>query len=150
MPSDLARLERWRARPLLNWQRAMICGLLLAGVGFTKCCQIARCHVKSAQAVVPQDWHHMNRWGTARQMRHVRHLGGRQGGTAWVGERLEAARLAYADRSLPLKVTAHRLGAHPDSLRELAVRHGWPPRRPGRASPARRLALPTADQQASP
>ena len=140
MGGDLERLHNWRLRPLRNWQRATICGLLLAGVGFTAACRIAKCHVKSAQSVIPQDWHHMNRWGTARQRRPV----------VWAGERLEEGRRAYADLSQPLKVTAHRIGSRPDILHTLAVLHGWPPRRPARARPARQMMACAVEHRATP
>ena len=54
----------------------------------------------------------------------------RKGGVSWwwVGERLERARLAYADWSVPLKVSAARLLTHENTFKQLARIHGWPRR----------------------
>lgn len=110
------------AQRITNGQRAAVCALILAGVGYVKSCRIAGVPDRSLRSLLGKDW-----WG-------------RQGSRSkvWRGDKLLAVKSAYLS-DLPMQDIVAGYGISRRHLVSLAHAHGWPLRSRGKGS-----ALPVA------
>lgn len=117
-----------RGSRITNTQRAAVCALILAGVGFIKSCRIVGAPERAMKAALGDDgetW-----WGRS---------GSRP--AKWRGDKLAEIKSAYLDRSIPLSVIEITHGIKRRHVTSLARREGWP-RRPRGKGPA--LPIPLA------
>lgn len=96
-------------------QIAGIIGLRLAGVPLVTCCKIVGAPQKRASAMLPLEW---------RDKIRPRHK--------WTGARLAKLKRDYLNPMIPVWQAAIRNNTTRDTIRYLASREGWPPRKIGR------------------
>lgn len=115
-------------------QRAAVCGLILTGIHFVKACAIAGVAPAAMREALPEIW------GRAPKVQRVRQY------NAWKGKKLEELRAAYVDLSIDADAISTRFGIHRTYLYRLAVRNGWPRRKP-KARVIARESIMTAEQR---
>jgi hypothetical protein len=97
-------------------QRAAVCALILAGISFTKACEIVSAQPKAMSKHVPKDWR--NRLSPKRR---------------WKGDLLAEVKEAWLDRAQRTETIADRYGVTPSQIHNIACREGWPMRPTGPA-----------------
>jgi hypothetical protein len=120
-----------KAQRVTNGHRAAVCGLIIAGLSMIEACRIAGVPRDLLPKYLPPGWHYRYRKPARR----------------WKGEELESLREAYCDHSQRTVTIAARYGVHVSQINQLAKRHGWPPRPPGRKPKANSIRSMSPQQR---
>ena len=101
---------------ITNGQRAAVCALILAGIPFTRACDIVSANHTAMRQHIPKDWR--ERTTTKRR---------------WKGDALIELKEAWDDPAQRTVTIAERYGVTASQIHNLAVREGWRMRSTGPA-----------------
>lgn len=99
---------------LTKCQIATVCGLRIAGVPLVTCCKVAGAPYKQVRAFLDSEW--------ADKVRRR---------PKWTGTKLARLKRDYLNPNIPTWQAAIRNQTTRDTVKYLAAREGWPPRKKG-------------------
>lgn len=111
-------MPRKHAQRVTNGQRAAVCGLVIAGIAYTKACMIAGVPYRGLKATLPPDWHE---W--------------REGRRRWKPHMLAELYEAWMDPNQKVETIATRYDLTFRAITQIAFREKWPRRRWGTKRP---------------